>query len=354
MRIVLHSPYLDTLGGGERYLATLAEGFARKGNQVDFFWDDPTIIKKLMGRFDLDLSNVGTRPNVFGKKIRLLSRLALLRNYDFAIYLSDGSIPTPLAKRNILHFQVPFILKDGRRLSNKLKLAHYLAIVVNSKFTKKYIDETYGISSQVIYPPCDFSFFRPPAGRREKENIILSVGRFSKIFGGKKQEVLIDAFKNFCRKYPDWRLILAGGSQDGKYVEKLREITNGIPVKVLVNLSGDNLRELYAKAKIYWHAAGYGEDLERYPERAEHFGISVCEAMAAGCVPAVFSGGGLTEIIDHGRDGFLWNSKEDLFAQTTRLVKDANLLEKLSMHARSKAKRFSKDTFISEFEKIIR
>lgn len=306
-----------------------------------------------MGRFDLDLSNVGTRPNVFGKKIRLLSRLALLRNYDFAIYLSDGSIPTPLARRNILHFQVPFILKDGRRLSNKLKLARYLTIVVNSKFTKKYIDETYGISSQVIYPPCDFSFFRPPAGRREKENIILSVGRFSKIFGGKKQEVLIDAFKNFCRKYPDWRLILAGGLQDENYVEKLRGITNGFPVKVLVNLSADNLRELYAKAKIYWHATGYGEDLERYPERAEHFGISICEAMAAGCVPVVFDGGGIPEIVDNGRDGFLWSDEENLLTQTARLVDDENLLLKLVGHARAKAKRFSKEQFLANFAKII-
>ena len=47
---------------------------------------------------------------------------------------------------------------------------------------------------------------------------------------------------------------------------------------------------------------GYGVDAQREPRRMEHFGMVATEAMAAGCVPIVFCGGGLPEIVSHGVD----------------------------------------------------
>lgn len=353
MRVALYSPYLDTLGGGERYLATIAEGLAPK-NQVDFFWDDQNIVRKLESRFNLDLSNVGTVYDVFKKRVSLIKKIVMLRNYDLVIYLSDGSIPTPLSRKNVLHFQVPFILKDGRRISNKLKLARYDAVICNSIFTKKYIDETYGVVSRVIYPPVDFSYFRPRGGIGRKENLIVSVGRFSSIFGGKKQDVLIDVFRDFHKDYPQWSLIIAGGSSDEKYVKNLVAKAEDLPIKILTNISAENLKELYVRASIYWHATGYSEDLERYPERAEHFGISVVEAMAASCVPVVFEGGGLTEIVDNTKNGFLWEDKDGLLLRTKKLANDRKLREKLAGHAKAKARNFSKERFTEEFTKILK
>src|SRR3989344_5044958 len=125
MKVILYSPYLDTLGGGERYLATIAEGLTRNGKEVFFFWDNPQIITQLSQRFHLDLAKVDTHHNIFFKKVNLLTKWSILRQYDFAVFLSDGSIPAPLAKNNILHFQVPFKLKNGRSFSNKIKLSFY-------------------------------------------------------------------------------------------------------------------------------------------------------------------------------------------------------------------------------------
>ena len=49
MKFGFYSPYLDTFGGGERYMLTLASYFS-KDHIVDIFWDDPAI-KAPLARF---------------------------------------------------------------------------------------------------------------------------------------------------------------------------------------------------------------------------------------------------------------------------------------------------------------
>ena len=64
--------------------------------------------------------------------------------------------------------------------------------------------------------------------------------------------------------------------------------------------SGAELRDLYGRASIFWHAAGLGEDPERHPDRYEHFGITTVEAMSAGAVPVVIDAAGQAEIVEQG------------------------------------------------------
>ncbi len=348
MRAILYSPYLDTFGGGERYMATVAECLVNKGYQVFIAWDNPQIVLQLARRFNLNLKGVVTCPNIF-KGVSLWQRFWFLKGYDLAFYLSDGSIPAPLAGRNVLHFQVPFRANPNIVL-NTLKLLRYHAVVVNSKFTKSFIDKTYKVNSQVVYPPVDVDFF---ASSAPKEKLILSVGRFSTVFGGKKQEVLIKVFGQFWSKYSDFKLVLAGGGQDLELVKRLKDLAGKWPVRIVTDISVEKLRGLYQQALIYWHAAGFGEDLLHFPQRAEHFGIAVVEAMAAGCVPVAFGGGGLLEIIDHGQDGFLWKTEDELMNFTTKLVGNQTLLSKMAKAARIKAQQFSKENFVQNLMRLI-
>ena len=80
------------------------------------------------------------------------------------------------------------------------------------------------------------------------------------------------------------------------------------------NVEYGKLRQLYSQATLYWHATGYGENEAHHPERFEHFGITPVEAMAAGCVPIVLGKGGLPEIVEHDKSGFLWNTLDELKA----------------------------------------
>jgi len=193
MKIGFYSPYLDTFGGGERYMLTLASHLSKK-NQVDIFWDDPSIKAPLTRFLKINLSKVAFKQNIF--KGKLLQKLTSTRAYDLLFVLSDGSIPLTLASKNILHFQVPFKF-ESLSFYTKLKLKRYQHVVVNSQFTKSFIDKSFRINSTVIYPPTDVKSIKAA----NKEKIIFSVGRFSaNQLHPKKQEVLIDVFKELSKK----------------------------------------------------------------------------------------------------------------------------------------------------------
>jgi len=64
---------------------------------------------------------------------------------------------------------------NGRTLKNHLKLLRVKKIIVNSKFTKDYIDASLGRKSSVLYPPVSIQRDYDP---QKKTNTILNVGRF--------------------------------------------------------------------------------------------------------------------------------------------------------------------------------
>lgn len=347
MKVAIYSPYLDAAGGGERYIATIAEHYRPK-NQVDIFWDDVAIKKKLEQQFDLNLSKVSFQPDIFKKKQSAIMRARILKGYDIFLFLSDGSIPTPFAKRNFLHFQVPFKIA-GRTLGNRLKLFRYQALICNSNFTKKYIDQSFGVNCQVVYPPVDTNLIKPS----NKKNYILSVGRFFSHLHSKKQEILIESFAKMIESgLKNWQLILAGSVEDKKYLNYLMVAAKGLPVKFFTNTNSQTLRMLYGQAKIYWHAAGFGEDLKAYPEKAEHFGITIAESMAAGCVPVVFAAGGVLEIVKEGEGGFLWSDLGEFREKTLNLIKNEQLWKKMSDKAQKESLKFSKEKFFKEIDKV--
>ncbi|MBI5465536.1 glycosyltransferase family 4 protein [Candidatus Gottesmanbacteria bacterium] len=355
LRIGIFDPYLETLGGGERYTLTLAEHLS-KNHQVEIFWDDQTLKDKIKNRLSLNLDKTRFVDNIFVRGKNLLYKLNKSSQYDLIFFLSDGSIPSTLAKRNILHFQCPFpyFLKRifGKILLNKIKLSRFQEVICNSNFTKRYIDKEYGVISKVIYPPVDIDKFTP----RAKENLIISVGRFSKYYINKKQKEMAGFFKNNLNSFRGWKLYLIGGllEQDRAYFDQIEQSVKDVPqISLFPNESFEDLKEHYGQAKIYWHAAGFGVNENINPAGMEHFGISTVEAMAAGCVPIVFDGGGQREIVEHGVDGFLWKREEELIENTLRIVNDEKLRKEIAQKAIEKSKRFSKEKFKKEMGGLI-
>lgn len=341
MKAAIHSPYLDTLGGGERYVISFAKVLVDNGWVVDLESKDNSIVEKLAKRFGLKLSGVRAVPSVKRGE-----------GYDLCFWLSDGSIPSLLARKNILHFQRPFYNVDGRSLVNRMKLFRVNKVIVNSEFTKKWTDKEYPIKSQILYPPVDVEKFK--SGK--KENIILGVARFSQLEQSKRQDVLVEAFKNlYDSENRDLSLILAGGSEVGgrEFVNRLRKSSENYPIKIIENPEFDELKDLYKRAKIFWSASGFGVNEGKEPQKVEHFGITVVEAMGAGALPIVFDAGGHREIIQNETNGFLWDTKRRLLKYTKLVLTTPKVYRDLAAKAKQDSQKYSYENFSKSVLQIV-
>ncbi len=112
----------------------------------------------------------------------------------------------------------------------------------------------------------------------------------------------------------------------------------------------EKLKKLYGESMIYWHASGFGED---DPKKFEHFGITAVEAMAAGAIPIVINKGGLTEIVEDGKSGYLWDSTDQLKDQTLEVIKNDYLRQKMMEEGQRKARDFSKETFVDKINGLV-
>jgi glycosyltransferase involved in cell wall biosynthesis len=360
MRIGLYDPYLDTLSGGEKYILTMAACLS-KNHETSILWDDPSILKKAYDKLRIDLSRVKIEQNIFSPKISLYKRLILSKKYDYLIILSDGSIPITLAKKTILHFQFPVEWVKKGDIKTKIKLSKINSVICNSIYTKKFIDKKFNINSTVLYPPTitEENISKLEKEKQDKKNIILTVGRYSLLPDGssiKKQEKLLEIFKQMVDDgLKNWQfyLILSYLPENEKYISDLEAKAKNYPIKIIKNISYNELTKLYSQTKIYWHAAGFQENLEKYPERAEHFGITTVEAMAQKAVPVVINKGGQKEIVEDNINGFLWETEDELKQKTKRLMIDKKLREQMANLAVKKAKEFTTEKFCAQLHDVI-
>lgn len=354
MKIGIYDPYLDDVGGGEKYMMTIASCLS-KDHEVSVFWNNKKDLDELVKRFSIDLSRIKLVPNIFSKDNSFLRRAFETKKYDFLIVLSDGGIPLSFAKKTYLHIQQPLKI-ESRFIISKFKTTKINAIFFNSEFTKSMVRDELNIPKTVIYPPIKLM----PKDTK-KENIILHVGRFrvknvESVEDYKKQSFMISTFKEMVDEgLSGWRFVLAVSikSEDKEQFEKLKEGARNYPIDFMINKNNDSLWEIYNKAKIYWHASGFGEDLEKHPEHAEHFGISTVEAMGAGAVPVVINAGGQTEIVEDGKSGFLWDSIKEFKEKTLKLTKDENIRIRMAENAKIRAKYFSEKNFCQRIKGLI-
>lgn len=371
-------------GGAQRCAATLAAALAVR-HDVDFVHHPPAIDLAHLGAFcGLDLSRLKSRcvesegppqlrtsnPWVRYREARAWNA-ALSAHYDLFVAFTHALPPFCHARRGALRIMFPMVDRqslwpwrhtlDGARRTwlnrlNRLyaewewrrRFAGYRAVAANSRFTERWVRRRWAIDCSTVYPPVDLD-----VPHREKRNLILSVGRFSTSSPCKNQLEMVLAFRELSGKggLTGWSYATAGGLRDdpeeAAYVERVRRAAADGSVQVLPNLERERLLDLYGEAKIFWHAAGLGEDEEARPESTEHFGIVTVEAMAAGCVPIVTRKGGQPEIVEHGVSGFLWDTLEELKEYTEILAGDEGLRARMAMAARTRALRFSRDAYVN-------
>lgn len=347
-RFAILDPYLDTLGGGERYVLTIAEHYRKKA-RVDLFWERASIKEAIFKRFNIDIDGVNLLP--FEKK--MFRNYYKTRQYDIFFYVTDGSLFLSNAKKSILIVQSPVHIPKINSIFDNIKLRTWPIILCYSHFMERIIEDRLKREAQVLYPPVDTKNFKP----LQKENIILSTGRFFSHLHSKKQAFLVEVFSELYKSgiINDWKLVFIGSveTSDYPYFKEIKAKTKGLAIEFLANASFDRLKDYCGKAKLFWLATGYGENLEINPDRAEHFGIASIEAMAAGCVPLVFKGGGQTEIVVNNQNGYFFETKQELISRSLEMIKNDRKRIKIAQNARLRSSMFSNANFIARLNEII-
>lgn len=345
-----------TPGGGERYLLTLAEVLLET-HQVTLVTPHPysrSRILDLAADFGLDLLAVQMA----------VEAEARWEDADLQVVMGNHIIPRvpARARTNLFHCQFPFPMPEPPSAPQREVLQGYDRIIVNSRFTALHVEASINgfqlpdTPISVLPPP---SRQLAPSAKDEATLRVLSVGRFFEGGHSKRQDLIIDAFKALVERYRrPVELHLAGSShpapQHMAYLADLMMSAEGYPIKFHVNIAPDDLDALYASAHVYWHGTGLGSNLVSEPWAAEHFGISIVEAMSAGAVPFALASGGAREIITHEVDGFLYGSSDMLVEGTLALISGtAERRACMSDAARLRASAFSVEAFAEKFRRLL-
>jgi len=393
MKVGIYNEPSGSIGGSEYAVSVLAHALSER-HQVEIVHHNQTLaIDQLEQLSGLELANVRLRlvdrqepPNLrFPSGLRNLHRryraeidwqADFSRPYDLFIASTHGLPPFCHAPTGVLltlfplHDRVsvwPWVAVATARnglLKEKVKNLYYSWLwherfrsyqyrFSNSNYTRKWTRAWWGIETDILYPPVD-TFFDPVP----KANLLLSVGRFSTVSHSKRQVEMMAAFSHLKRTaLREWSYHSVGGladhPADHAYFDEVRRIARDCSAQVTANIARADLRQLLSTAKIFWHAAGYGCDENTDPFQAEHFGISTVEAMAAGCVPVVYDHGGQSEIVEHGRSGYLWRTLDELHDYTRRLAESDALREQVAKAARLRACQFSRETFVNRFVQFL-
>lgn len=226
--------------------------------------------------------------------------------------------------------------------------------LANSEYTKNNIIKRWHKSAKdisIVYPPIMTDEFK--SGK--KENIILHVSRLSspRPEADKGHAQMIEVFKKMYDDgiTKDWEFHLVGQVQDPQYVYQLKQQAKGYPIVFNEGIPFAKLKQLYAKAKIYWHLTGI--TMPHEPGAQEHFGMTTVEAMASGCVPVVLTTGGQPEIVDEGKNGFLIEDLASLQRKTKFLIEDDDYRKSMSKNSIKKAATFDEKEIKKKFWSII-
>ncbi len=391
-KIAIYNPYLETKGGGEKVSLALAAALKKNFDADvyflthtkvdlpslgDYFKIDVSKIKVIVLKIDSPLFRFLYRLPLPGRVRHLISDAKVMqavKKLKFDMFINNcyqSNLPNP-AKVGVYMCMFPQKLTSKAKESGVIKSIYvgimrrayrlflhpakrhavytYQLITANSAYTQDYIQKYWGLDSQILYPICESM----QDNKHKKEKIILHVGRFFENMGDnhhKRQDFLLATFAKMKSLHKaGWQLYFVGSVAEDtgtlKYLLGLIKSAEGLPVHFRFNCAFNEMKDLFNKSQIYWHATGFGSDQKKHPEKQEHFGISTVEAMSTGAVPIVYNTAGQKESVISGKNGYLYNTQQELIDFTNKVADmDSRSLASMQDAAQATAKKFDDQAF---------
>jgi len=356
MKALVVHPYMNILGGGERVCLHVIRALIEEGVDVTLVSEpiNPDRLEEFLG-FNLD-EVVYVPCKKFRLKFKKFSVYQRMIHYSFLkskikrtvgdqdveILTQDVAFTLGIGKKIIAYVHFPEFFTHLESAKPRTRwfwrlyyapIAWYLRrkidkidlFLCNSNYTKKAIKERWGKDAIVVYPPVDIERIKPAP----KENLVVTVGRFVK---EKNYEMVIEVAKLL----PKTRFMIIGRKQDASYFERIKRLKPD-NVTLLTDLSQEELFSKIAKAKVYLHTM-----------IGEHFGISIVEAMATGCIPIVHNSGGQKEAI--GKIGYVYNDVKECRERILQAISSNANIYKIADFA----KKFSAENFRRKIKDILK
>jgi len=197
----------------------------------------------------------------------------------------------------------------------------------------------------VIYPPVDAIVFSSKCFKAQKEDNLVAV------IASYTPKRHLEQLPLIAQQTKAAKFIVVSKTDEYSMptIQKLEENICVLHVKdkitLLKNVSFTELQRILAKAKVYLHMMPF-----------DHFGISVVEAMASGCVPVVHrSGGPWTDILDasQGTYGFSYSTPCEAANYIDRLVNNEELRSRIAAKASYRSKKFDRSVFLNRLAEVV-
>ncbi len=387
---VIHR-FANIYGGGEKLTVTAVEHFTHRGFEVHLF-----TMRKISEQFlrekypdkNIDFSKVYFHSSlIFFDSFSLYQKLLVqllpsFKKFNYVFNASGTWLPCPGLKydKYVLIIYVPYWDMeevDVKYRTSKIWKMYYLPyrkiarwsfkklveyidkglieVYTDARWMKELIEKRYNIKlSGYIYPPVNFSEFSKVAENTSRENIVVSLGRYSP---DKKQDIQILIAKKYVEEYgKDCKFVIIGGLSKAQepyfnYCKRLVKEYNLEDVVLLKpNLPFHQVLEYLSKARVFLHSMGYGE-----PELAqEPLSIACLEGIASGCLPLLYAGGGAFEIVNYKKEYLYTNIEEAAHKIAKLLSMDIDEHVRRSRELRSYIHaNFSEETFKKNLDKLL-
>jgi alpha-1,2-mannosyltransferase len=365
MKVLLVHPRLSVKGGGERVAIHSILAAVKEGHEVSLVseeFDEASFedFYGCPGLFDkVNRLYYPTFKPVLGPRFLLYQRLAyhwfrireIISRSCFDIVLSTqdiGYVPSTRAPivqycyfpEYFSHLQLSsspiwrlYYRPASLYYRNRVRRVGRLLSV--SDYTRGFVEQKWGRNSTTVYPPCPVETYSELSKISPRENLVVTVGRVV-------PEKRFHLFIELARMVPTTRFVAVGSLSNGSsaYYDLLKRTA---PENVSFVLSPlRKVKDLLGRAMAYVHCA-----------ENEHFGITIVEAMAAGCVPVVHDSGGPREIVT-SEVGFRWPDLPVAARQIITLAENEQLREEFSASSSARAQEFRPDAFESEMASILR
>ncbi|NRD80552.1 N-acetyl-alpha-D-glucosaminyl L-malate synthase BshA [Bacillus sp. BRMEA1] len=203
----------------------------------------------------------------------------------------------------------------------------------------KPIKTVYNFIDDRIYQKNDSEHLRSEFEIKENEKVIIHVSNFRAV---KRVPDVVKSFAKIAAIMPSKLLLVGDGPEMTVVCKMVRQL--GLEDQVIFLGKQENLEELYSIS-----------DLMLLLSEKESFGLVALEAMACG-VPCIGTNvGGLPEVIQHGKTGFVCEvgDIEDISAKALDLLGNHTLHQQFSNHSQEIVRnKFKAEQIVEQYEAI--